>query len=118
MSLNGISNPLMAGLANVGRPQTPPSRVDQGQAGYGRPVGAPAGAPQLRPQAPIAGATSGLTVEAPAGTDPELWSVLTSDERSYFAKASALGPLTYGRISAAAQGAPPAARGGRLDVRA
>ena len=117
MSLNGISNPISAALANVGRPQTPPARVDQGQAGYARPVAPAAGAP-LTPQAPLAGAAAGLSVEAPAGTDPELWSVLTSDERAFFSKASALGPLTYGRISASAQSTPPAARGGRLDVRA
>jgi hypothetical protein len=56
----------------------------------------------------MAGAPSALSVEAPAGTDPELWSVLTADERSFFAKASALGPLTYGRISDGGGAARPA----------
>jgi hypothetical protein len=119
MSVTGISNPLTASLANIGRPQTPAGRVEQGQTSYTRPVATPQAPAPLKPQAPMAGAPSALSVEAPAGTDPELWSVLTADERSFFAKASALGPLTYGRISAAAaQPAPPAARGGRLDVRA
>ena len=119
MSVTGISNPLTASLANIGRPQTPAGRVEQGQTSYTRPVATPASPAQLKPQAPIAGATASLAVDAPAGTDPELWSVLTADERTFFAKASALGPLTYGRIStSAAQPTPPAARGGRLDVRA
>jgi hypothetical protein len=118
MSVTGITNPLSAALANVGRPQPSPSRVEQGQAGYGRPVSAPAAGSTLRPQAPIAGAAAGLAIEAPAGTDPELWSVLTSDERAFFSKASALGPLTYGRITTGVQSAQPATRGGRLDVRA
>jgi hypothetical protein len=47
-----------------------------------------------------------------------LWSVLTTDERTFFAKTAALGPLTYGRLKAATAPAPPAARGVRLDVRA
>lgn len=76
----------------------------------------------LKPQAPIAGqaaATQGaVPAEAPAGTDPELWSVLTAEERNFFAKSAALGPLTYSRIKAASQQTPPAARGVRLDVRA
>ena len=118
MALNAISNPLSATLAGVGRAQPAPSRVEQGQAGYGRPVSAPAAGAPLKPQAPIAGAAAGLAVEAPVGTDPELWSVLTSDERAFFSKASALGPLTYGRITTGVQSAQPATRGGRLDVRA
>ena len=32
-----------------------------------------------------------------AGTDPALWSVLSGEERAFFAKAGAMGPLTYGR---------------------
>jgi hypothetical protein len=91
-----------------------------------RPAPAPAA---LRPQQPLAGAAAGaaLPAEAPAGTDPALWSVLTGEERAFFAKAAASGPLTYGRVAAGVNalrgnplaGAPAAAsRGGRLDVRA
>lgn len=55
-------------------------------------------------------------LEAPPGTDPQLWSVLTTEERRYFAQLRALGPLTYrpgrlGLVEFALQ------RGGRLDVR-
>lgn len=56
---------------------------------------------------------------APDGVDQELWSVLTKEERGFFVKAGAMGPLTYGR-STSPQGAPsaPIMRGGRLDIRA
>jgi hypothetical protein len=59
-----------------------------------------------------------VPVEAPEGTDPALWSVLSAEERAFFAKAGAMGPLTYGRAFREMTGVqPPAARGGRLDVK-
>ena len=63
-----------------------------------------------------------LPAEAPAGTDPALWQVLTTQERAYFAKMNAMGPLTYGR-AAYGPATPPSggestlARGGRIDVK-
>jgi hypothetical protein len=59
---------------------------------------------------------SSLPEEAPPGTDPDLWSVLTADERRYFARAKALGPVVYGagRLGLAEAGLQ---RGGRLDVK-
>lgn len=89
---------------------------------------APAPAPS-RPVRPLpAPATAGpamagraLGAEPPAGVDPQLWSVLTTEERTHFAKLSSLGPLTYGRGLSAlrvADAPPPAARGARLDIRA
>jgi hypothetical protein len=42
--------------------------------------------------------------------------VLTAEERAFFAKAGAMGPLTYGRMASSAT-TPPVARGVRLDVR-
>jgi hypothetical protein len=59
--------------------------------------------------------------KAPDGVDQELWSVLSKEERSFFVKAGAMGPLTYGRFT---QQAPqqsvsaPIMRGGRLDIKA
>jgi hypothetical protein len=51
----------------------------------------------------------------PKGTDPELWKVLTADERAFFARDEAMGPLSYGtRI---AQNPAMPARGGRLNLR-
>ena len=59
-----------------------------------------------------------VPTEAPAGTDPELWAVLTAEERSFFSRMSAAGPLTYGRQAAISPTQAPLARGGRIDVRA
>jgi hypothetical protein len=60
-----------------------------------------------------------VPAQPPPGTDPELWQVLTNDERAYFARLGAMGPLTYGRVlSGHAPPTPPAARGVRLDVKA
>ena len=94
-------------------PSTPDRRIDRRQApaapattpGVVTPNGAQATAPQV-------------PIQAPAGTDPELWSVLSADERVFFAKLGAMGPLTYGRVlSQTQQPVIPAARGGRLDVK-
>jgi hypothetical protein len=132
MAVSPLNNPLAAALGSLGRPVAPGGAARPGQAGA-RPdaarSAAPPAAPALRPQQPIAGAAAPAgapAAEPPAGTDPELWSVLTGDERAFFARAASTGPLTYGRISAgvhALQGNPLAgaplagARGGRLDVR-
>lgn len=121
MSINGISNPLHANIGPLARPdETSRTSVDRNRANTQNTAIAPATTPALRPQTPIAGqsAQSVVPAEAPAGTDPTLWSVLTSEERNFFAKTASLGPLTYGRIKAALPAAPPSVRGGRLDVRA
>jgi len=67
--------------------------------------------------APPTPTPSHLPQEAPPGTDPGLWSVLTAEERAYFAQAAERGPLTYGpnKLGLAEIGLE---RGGRLDVRA
>ena len=136
MSIYGVqNNPLLGnlgrttGAAGTGAARPAQTGVQPGQTGgvrpgVARPTAAPANtanAAALKPQQSLATPTSALPAEAPPGTDPALWSVLTSDERAYFAKAAASGPLTYGRVAAGinpmAQAAP-AVRGGRLDVRA
>ena len=43
-----------------------------------------------------------------------LWDLLTPEEQEFFARARALGPLTYGPPRAASQAAP---LGGRIDVK-
>ena len=134
MSISGVNNPLTTGLGSIGRPLAPPASGTAGSAGAaGTRPGAlrtPTAAPtDTRPSNPLGAAQASLPAEAPAGTDPELWSVLTGAERTFFAKSSASGPLTYGRVAAgvqALQGNATAAanafgataRGGRLDVRA
>ncbi len=87
----------------------------------------PTAAPQ--PQHPARPGATGLLVPrqealpevAPPGTDPELWQVLSAEERAHFARLTAMGPLTYGRARAtdgAPAPEPTLARGSRLDVRA
>lgn len=57
--------------------------------------------------------------QAPDGVDQDLWSVLSKEERSFFVKAGAMGPLTYGRFSSGqAPTQAPLVRGGRLDIKA
>jgi hypothetical protein len=106
------------GIGNSNIPRTPaqlPVR-DGTRAQPQQPV-TPAIIPAAKPGAP-AKAESTVPVEAPEGTDPALWSVLSGEERAFFAKAGAMGPLTYGRALREMNGAqPPAARGGRLDVK-
>ncbi|MCU0617998.1 MAG: hypothetical protein MUD17_13075 [Gemmatimonadaceae bacterium] len=122
MSISGLpQNPL---LAPLGRPLTSPN-TGAGSAGtpapaVGRNTPAPVDRTALTGAArpAIAAAPSTVPAEAPAGTDPALWSMLTTEERAFFAKSATLGPLTYGRIKDAIMPAPPAARGVRLDVRA
>ena len=123
MSVANVNNPLTSALRTVGRPlNTGAQQAGQRPA----PAAAPATPAALRPQQPLAATQPSLPTEPPAGTDPALWSVLTGEERAFFAKAAAMGPLTYSRISAgvsALQGNVPAAspgvaRGARLDIRA
>ena len=107
----GIRPPTAANIGGVqtNRPQQPAQQ-------------SPGALPSTRPaQAPTAPqtATAAVPTQAPAGTDPELWNVLSSEERVFFAKLGAMGPLTYGRVlSQAQQPSAPSARGGRLDVKA
>jgi len=57
--------------------------------------------------------------QAPEGVDQDFWSVLTKEERTFFVKAGAMGPLTYGRFTPTnAAPAAPIVRGGRVDIRA
>ena len=93
-------------------PSVPDTRIDQRRGpGVVQPTNAPA------PNATTATGTA-VPTQAPPGTDPELWSVLSAEERVFFAKLGAMGPLTYGRVLSQAQQPPaPGARGGRLDVK-
>ena len=71
-----------------------------------------------KPAANAAPQQQSVPAEPPTGTDPALWSILSSDERSFFAKAGAMGPLTYGRAFEDQRASQlPASRGGRLDVK-
>ncbi len=99
MSISGI------GYSGILRPQT--GATPQGQRGER------AAAPEKTSQPPLGmGVAAAMT---PAGADGDLWSVLTSEEREFFEKAQALGPVTYGRGKPSADSSIP--RGARLDLR-
>ena len=121
MSIYGIRPTNAQNISGVqpGKPQQAPntsateSRVDQRQS-------PPTVATPRAGNAPnaVSNTNATLPTQPPPGTDPELWSVLSADERVFFAKLGAMGPLTYGRVlSQAQQPSVPGARGGRLDVK-
>src|SRR5690554_2486792 len=119
MSVNGLG-----GAVNTIRmPQTTPTgRVEQNplaqpQSPPIRPAAIPPKAPPQR-AAPTTQTERSVPVEAPPGTDPELWSVLSTEERKFFARVGAMGPLTYGYLMKNGMEEAPVGRGGRLDVRA
>jgi len=116
MSVTGVNNSLRDLLATridntIGRPLD-----GQSQAGGATQAGASA----LTTQAQKPAVKSALTPQPPEGTDPALWSILTSAERAYFANNATSGPLTYSKImmpNRTASSSLPAVRGGRVDVR-
>ncbi len=64
--------------------------------------------------APTVDAMADASVAIPEGVDPELWSLLTTEERAHFARFAAMGGVTYGPESSAKK---PFVRGQRLDLR-
>lgn len=118
MSIDGINGIGPGyGVLNPGgiRPGGPggPAPDQVGETAVQRPDGRELGVNR----APAARRASGtLPAEAPEGTDPQLWSVLTADERTFFARARAMGPLTYGPGRGDSSQAGPSA-GGRIDIR-
>ena len=111
MSIQGI------GGSNIQRPgnQFPVRDNTRTPGQKPAPQSVPSSAPQ---QTPAAKPQQAIPVEPPPGTDPALWSVLSGEERAFFAKAGAMGPLTYGRaLQDMKQSQLPVARGGRLDVK-
>ncbi len=116
MSIHGIRSPYGAPVRPSATPATPARPEQAGTAGGAERATVPV---PTSVRAPAASAASGVPVQPPQGTDPDLWSVLTQDERAYFAKLGAMGPLTYGRVlSGQMPTSAPMARGGRLDVKA
>lgn len=108
MSIHGLG-PAGAGYGGI-TPRRVPLEGDAAR--EPRPAGTPA--------TPVDGARSPRATDAlrqvPDGVDPQLWSVLTGEERAYMLKAREMGPLTYRPGSPEGRG-EAAIRGGRLDVR-
>lgn len=99
---------------SISGPLGPRSLAAYGLAPSARPPAArPAAAPA---PAPAPGAADPAM---PAGSDPQLWSVLTSEERSFFLRQQQLGAVTYGPgARAGSQQVADAPRGLRIDVTA
>ena len=105
--INGYPTPLLPGGI-----RTPPAAGPD--AGAPQRAGASRGAPTRTPD-PAARLHDPVPMEAPPGTDPMLWSVLTAEERTYFARTRALGQITYAPGTGGHNAGLP--RGGRIDVR-
>ena len=121
MSIYGIRGSIAGTTAPAGAPGTTGSGAAAARTER-RPV-APQSAPLALPAAPGMARTHAAPAAVPAlpppGTDPDLWNVLSNDERTYFAKLGAMGPLTYGRVlSGHVQPQQAVSRGARLDVKA
>lgn len=112
MNIQGISGygvpTVLPGTTRTPGPQGPDTGSSQG-------VGTTRVAPDPRTTHAVGRASDTVPMDAPPGTDPMLWSVLTTEERSYFARARAMGQVTYGPGSRSASAGVP--RGGRIDVR-
>jgi len=138
MSIHGISNsrliptpppPDLSSASNLSKVRNASTAAQIGSTnGIGQQTSRTTVAPSQTQPAGSGTATSGaaqsgratqtLSATAPPGTDPALWSVLSSDERAHFAKVGAMGPLTYGRmLNDMKSGQIPSSRGGRLDVK-
>lgn len=115
MNLNGIGT--LPGMIRPSHPEPRP-RVENGQSGHAVPATVPAVQRPIREISPAADLNQTLPVEAPPGTDPELWSVLSTEERTFFARVGSMGPLTYGHLLNSSRTDEPVMRGGRLDVKA
>ncbi len=110
MSIDGIRGPYR-------NPALPPGLRD-------RPSIDESGERSIRARKPSTGdviaaqrSTDLVPAEAPPGTDPTLWSVLTTEERMFFATAQPAGPLTYGPNREGRVSSGPLL-GGRIDLKA
>lgn len=111
-------------MAGATAPTGAPGAAPAGHATTRTERRAPSPATRLAPTtAPAEQGTQSATpstvpIQAPPGTDPDLWSVLSQDERAYFARLGAMGPLSYGRVlSGQVQPQQALSRGARLDVK-
>ena len=123
MSINGISSAVTTPLIRPQETARPKVEQDAAHAAATEALRQATQPTRTAAATLLAPRQEALPAEAPEGTDPELWQVLTAEERSFFARMTAMGPLTYGRSAAAASsaagsGETPLMRGGRLDVRA
>jgi hypothetical protein len=115
MSINALRGSMTGLVGGANAPATPlrggheQARIERQPGGATSPNATQAAQPQ----------GAAVPTQPPAGTDPELWSVLSQDERAFFARLGAMGPLTYGRVlQSGVRPEQTVARGARLDVKA
>lgn len=114
----GVNTPATTSVRPAQTPSTQPPSTDTTNASNGASTPQRSVADAIKSDA-AARAAAVSSTQAPDGVDQELWSVLSKEERSFFVKAGAMGPLTYGRFSnAQAPAQAPLVRGGRLDIKA
>lgn len=112
MSINGINGSVFPSII-PGSPRARDAESSQGtRTGETRESVTPA---PTAPTPRAARSSETVPAEAPAGTDPALWSVLSPEERAFFARAKALGGVTYGPGTRARSAGVPT--GGRIDVK-
>jgi len=119
MNVNGLPSSLQSLLAT--REQLQAQRPDAQGAAAAQAQRATTATASTATHAKPATQPATMSAQAPEGTDPALWSVLTSDERAFFSRVVTSGPLTYSKMAAANTNRPaamPSIRGGRIDFRA
>lgn len=113
----GLDRPAMGSSQASASTARPEVRPESGVAAQPQPsVVRPESGTETRAVAPSSESAE-PSGAAPPGTDPELWSVLTTEERAYYERAQAMGPLTYSPGTGGAA-SDSVALGGRIDVRA
>ncbi len=117
MPVTGVNNALRDLLATRMDQTLSRPAGDAARTATAKPEIAKSDSASLSSRGSIGGASG---VAAPAGTDPALWSILTNEERSFFARTASSGPLTYSKVmnfSKPNTANVPAIRGRRLDIR-
>ena len=111
MSVNGIG-----GLGPTFAPAGPEQARESEQGAEGAAFQLDQGTGRGADSVFVGGREAGPTIpaEAPSGTDPEAWALLTDEERQFLSAQEMSGPVTYGR---GAIDSALAALGSRLDVR-
>lgn len=122
MAINGINgpafNPYATGVGSTRASEAAPKGAVPTRTSSDVPVSSQKSVADAIKSDASARAAQVQSAEAPDGVDQDLWSVLTKEERSFFVKAGAMGPLTYGRFSTSQSPTPaPMLRGGRLDIK-
>jgi hypothetical protein len=117
MNVTGTTSPLNDLLPATRDPRLPSANAARTVADSAATRVVPAPSASAAPAGPHS--TTGLSAQAPAGTDPALWGILTAEERLFFTRQASSGPLTYLKVMMpnSVPSAPAAARGRRIDVR-